>query len=129
MRDLLEDLRHGLRIMAKAPTIALLIVITLSLGIGASTMLFNVVRQWVWNAVSFPQSDRLAVLWEIDTKKGWMGSASAADFLDWREQNRVFENISAWTGWNFNLTGKDRAERIRGARVSANLFQTLGVQP
>jgi putative ABC transport system permease protein len=58
-----------------------------------------------------------------------MGEASAPDFADWRDQNTVFENLSAWTTSNFNLTGKERPERILGARVSSNFFQTLGAQP
>jgi putative ABC transport system permease protein len=125
MRNLLHDLRYGIRMLTKTPGAAVLIVVTLSLGIGASTLLFNMVRQWVLHAASFPQSDRLAVLWEIDTKKGWKVSASAPDFNDWREQNQVFENLSAWTSWNFNLTGNNRPERVLGARVSTNFFETL----
>lgn len=129
MRNLLHDLRYGIRMLTKTPGVAVLIVVTLSLGIGASTLLFNMVRQWVLHAASFPRSDRLVVLWEIDTKKGWKASASAPDFNDWREQNQVFESLSAWTSWNFNLTGSDRPERVLGARVSANFFETLATQP
>jgi hypothetical protein len=87
------------------------------------------VRQWVLHPVSFPQADQLTFAWELDTKKGWIGQASAPDFTDWRDQNSVFENLSAWTTTNFNLTGKDRPERILGARVSPNFFQTLRAQP
>ena len=115
--------------LAKTPGVVVLIILTLSLGIGGSTLLFNMVRQWVLHPASFPQADRLAVAWELDTKKGSMGGASAPDFADWRDQNTVFENLSAWTTSNFNLTGKDRPERILGARVSSNFFQTLGAQP
>jgi predicted permease len=65
----------------------------------------------------------------VDTKKGWTVPASSADFLDWRSQSRVFENLCAWTGWNFNLTGGERPQRILGARVSADFFRMLGAQP
>ena len=129
MGNLLRDLRYGFRMLTKRPGVAVLIVITLSLGIGASTLLFNMVRQWVLHAASFPEPDRLAVLWEIDTKKSWKVPASAPDFNDWREQNEVFENLSAWTAWTFNLTGNDRPERVLGARVSANFFDTLRTRP
>ena len=115
--------------LAKTPGVVVLIILTLSLGIGGSTLLFNMVRQWILHPVSFPQADQLTVAWELDTKKGWMGEASAPDFADWRDQNTVFENLSAWTTSNFNLTGKERPERILGARVSSNFFQTLGAQP
>jgi putative ABC transport system permease protein len=129
MQTLLLDLRYGIRMLSRTPGVAILIIITLALGIGSSTLLFNMVRQWVLNAVTFPHSDQLTVLWEIDTKKGWKGPASAPDLNDWGEQNAVFANLSAWTTTNFNLTGKDRPERILGARVSANFFQTLEAQP
>src|SRR5580704_12368474 len=129
MQTLLQDLRYGIRTLAKTPGVAILIIVTLSLGIASSTLLFNMVRQWVLNAATFPHSDQLTVLWEIDTKKGWENSASAPDFNDWRAQNTVFENLSAWTTTTFNLTGKDRPERILGARVSANFFETLETQP
>jgi putative ABC transport system permease protein len=129
MQSVLQDLRYGIRTLAKTPGVALLIIVTLSLGIGSSTLLFNMVRQWLFNAVTFPHSEQLTVVWEIDTKKGWENSASAPDFTDWRAQNTVFENLTAWTTQNFNLTGKERPERILGARVSANFFQTLRAQP
>ncbi|MGD0544629.1 MAG: ABC transporter permease [Candidatus Acidiferrales bacterium] len=129
MQTLLQDLRYGIRMLAKTPGVVVLIILTLSLGIGGSTLLFNMVRQWILHPVSFPQADQLTVAWELDTKKGWMGEASAPDFADWRDQNTVFENLSAWTTSNFNLTGKERPERILGARVSSNFFQTLGAQP
>ncbi len=129
MGSLLQDLRYGIRMLAKTPGVAILIVLTLSVGIGGSTLPFNMVRQWVLQPVSFPQADQLTVIWEIDTKKGYENFASAPDFSDWREQNSVFESLAAWTTPNFNLTGKDRPEQILGARVSANFFQTLRVQP
>lgn len=129
MRTLLLDLRYAIRTWSRTPGVAILLIITLALGIGSSTLLFNMVRQWVLNAVTFPHSDQLTVLWEIDTEKGWKEPASAPDLNDWGEQNTVFENLSAWTTTNFNLTGKDRPERILGARVSANFFQTLEARP
>jgi putative ABC transport system permease protein len=129
MHSVLQDLRYGIRTLAKTPAVAILIIVTLSLGIGSSTLLFNMVRQWLFNAVTFPHSEQLTVVWEIDTKKGWEMSASAPDFTDWRAQNSVFENLTAWTTQNFNLTGKERPERILGARVSTNFFQTLQSEP
>jgi len=129
MQALLQDLKYGFRTLARTPAVAVVIVLTLSLGIGASTLLFNMVRQWVIGAVKFPHSEQLVAAWEIDTKKGYEVSASAPDFLDWREHNQVFENLSAWTVRDFNLTGNDRPERVSGARVSANFFNTLEARP
>jgi predicted permease len=127
--DLRQDLRYGLRGLRKSPGLRLVAVLTLALGVGASSWLFSMLRQWVIEAVSFPHPDRLEVLWKLDTKKGWNGPISAPDFLDWRAQNHVFENLSAWTSDEFNLTGGTIPERIEGARVTADFFRTLGVQP
>jgi putative ABC transport system permease protein len=127
--DLAQDLRYGLRGLRKTPGLMLVAVLTLSLGVGASSWLFSMLRQWVIEAVSFPHPERLEVLWKLDTKKGWNGPISTPDFLDWRTQNHVFENLSAWISDEFNLTGGTIPERIEGARVTADFFRTLSVQP
>ena len=129
LEDFAQDLRYGLRVLRKSPGLMLVAVLTLALGVGASSWLFSMLRQWVIEAVSFPNPDRLEVLWKLETKKGWTGPVSAPDFLDWRAQNHVFESLSAWTTREFNFTGGDIPERIQGAHVSADFFRTLGVQP
>ena len=80
MQSVLQDLRYGIRTLAKTPGVALLIIVTLSLGIGSSTLLFNMVRQWLFNAVTFPHSEQLTVVWEIDTEKGWENVRIRAGF-------------------------------------------------
>lgn len=124
-----QDVRYGFRGLRRNPGFMLIAVVTLALGIGASSWLFSMLQQWVLDAVSFPNPDRLAVLWELDTKKGWTSTASAPDFLDWRAQNQGFESLSAYTNSQFNVTGGDSPERIQGARVSPDFFRTLGVPP
>src|ERR1700704_4738335 len=124
-----QDLRFGLRGLRKSPGFAVVAVATLALGIGASTWCFNLVRQWVLQAVTYRHSDKLLVAWEIDTKKGWTGQASAPDLFDWREQSHEFDHLAAWSVRQFNLTGMDVPERIAGARVSPDFFRTLEVAP
>jgi len=124
-----QDVRYGLRGLRRNPGFMLIAVLTLALGVGASSWLFSILKQWVLDAVSYPNPDHLAVLWALDTKKGWIGSTSTADFLDWRAQNQVFESLSAWNVNQFNVTGGDSPERIQGARVSPDFFRTLGVHP
>lgn len=124
-----QDVRYGLRGLRRNPGVMTVAVVTLALGIGASSWLFSMLQQWVLDAVSYPNPDRLAVLWELDAKKGWTMGASALDFLDWRAQNQVFETLSAWIATEFNVTGGDAPERIQGARVSPDFLRTLGVQP
>jgi hypothetical protein len=104
-------------------------IVTLAVGIGVSTWVFNLLRQWVIQAAAFLQGDRLMVLWETDTKRGSEFPASAPDFLDWREQNREFESLSAWVSQEFNLTGLDMPQRVLGARVSTDFFRTLKIAP
>jgi len=127
--DLTQDLRYGLRGLRKSPGLMLVAVLTLALGVGASSWLFSMLRQWVIEAVSFPHPERLEVIWKLDIKKGWNAPVSALDFLDWRAQNHVFENLSAWVSDEFNLTGGTIPERIEGARVTADFFRMLRVQP
>ncbi len=127
--DLAQDLRYGARSLRKSPGLMLVAVLTLSVGVGASCLLFNMLQQWVIRSVSFPDPQRLAVVWKVDSKKGWLAGASALDFLDWQQQNQVFANLSAWWPQEFNVTGGDTPERIHGARVSANFLRTLGVVP
>jgi len=129
MDDLKQDLRYGLRSLRKSPGLMAVAVLTLAIGVASTSLLFSMVQQWVLQSVTFPQAERLAVLWKIDSKKGWTSGVSAQDFEDWREQNQVFETLSAWVTDEFNVTGGERPERIHGARVSANLFRTLGVVP
>jgi putative ABC transport system permease protein len=124
-----QDLRFGLRGLRKTPGFTVIAIATLALGIGASTWCFNLVRQWVVQAVTYPHSEQLLVAWEIDTKKGWMGQASAPDYLDWREQSHEFEHLAAWSPFQFNLTGIDVPEQIAGARISTDFFRTLEVPP
>ncbi len=124
-----QDLRFGLRGLRKTPGFAIVAIATLALGIGTSTWCFNLVRQWVVQAVTYPHPERLLVAWEIDTKKGWTGQASAPDYLDWWEQNHEFDRLAAWSTRQYNLTGMDVPERIAGARVSTDFFSTLQVAP
>lgn len=124
-----QDVRYGARGLVREPGLVLVTVLTLALGIGASSWVFAMLKQWVIEAVAFPHPEQLAVLWELDTKKGWIGSVSAPDFLDWKKENHVWKSLSAWTSAEFNLTGTDRPQRIQGSRVSADFFHTLEVRP
>src|SRR5882762_2340069 len=127
--DFWQDVRYGLRGLRKSPGFAAVAILTLSLGIGASSWLYNMMRQWVFDVVDFPQPSQIMVLQGVDTKKGWSFRPTAPDFLEWRAQNQVFANLSAWTFDRFNVTGGDTPQRIMGSRVSADFFRTLKVQP
>jgi predicted permease len=129
MQTLLQDLRYGLRMLAKNPGFTLVAVVTLALGIGANTAIFSVVNAVVLRPLPYPESKRL--LWISDYVPVLKAHiTSGADYVDWKEQNKTLESITAYDdSASFNLTGHGTPARVQGARVSATLFATLGVQP
>ncbi|MGH9868054.1 MAG: ABC transporter permease [Candidatus Polarisedimenticolia bacterium] len=125
-----RDLRYALRGLRKAPVFTLAVVATLALGIGANTAIFSVVHATLLRDLPFADPDRLVMVWEDASKVGYpRDTPSPANYIDWRDQNGVFESMAAMASVGFNLTGSGEPERIEGARVSATLFPLLGVQP
>jgi putative ABC transport system permease protein len=105
-------------------------VIALALGIGANSAIFSVVNTVLLRPLPYKDPDRLVMVWEDATKHGYPRDTPAtANYIDWRDQNQVFEAMAAIAEWDFNLTGVGEPERIDGRRVSANLFDLLGVEP
>ncbi|MGH9936244.1 MAG: ABC transporter permease [Blastocatellia bacterium] len=125
--EMIQDLRYGARMLLKKPGFTLIAIITLALGIGANTALFSVVNAVLLRPLPYQQPDRLVILWERTP----MGEASVAypNFVDWRERNQVFEQITAFRRDSFNLTGAGETERLNGRMVSAGFFATFGKQP
>jgi predicted permease len=129
-KDIWQDLRYGLRALRKRPGFTAVAVITLALGIGANTAIFSVVNTILLRPLPYKDPDRLVMVWEDATKHGYpRDTPAAANFVDWREQNKVFEGMAAVADQSFNLTGVGDPERLDGKRVSANLFGLLGVEP
>ncbi len=124
----LKDIRYGVRMLIKQPLFTVAAVITLALGIGANTTVFSVVNAVVLRPLPFNEPDRLVMVWEVkpDQEKDAQ-VASLADFVDWRDQNRVFDGMAAYFNWTANLTGVDDPERIKSAVVTGSFFETLGV--
>ena len=128
--DLQQDLRYGLRTLIKNPAFTIVAVIALALGIGANSAIFSVVNTVLVRPLPYKDPDRLVMVWEDASKQGFPHNTPApANFIDWRNQNQVFEGMAALHRQSYNLTGSDEPERIDGRRVSANLFELLGVQP
>src|SRR5579862_6384369 len=128
METLLQDARYGLRALRKSPGFAVVAVIILALGIGANTAIFSVVNAVLLRPLPYRDSGRLVVVDERHLTGPEVGNVSPANFLDWREQNRVFDPISAAFSWGVNLTGRGEAEQIQGLKVTSNLFTLLGAQ-
>jgi predicted permease len=129
MQTLLQDLRYGVRMLLKHPGFALIAILTLALGIGANTAMFTVVNALLLRPLPYPEADRLAVVaTTVRRERVEVRSTSYPDFVDWRDQNTVFEQIAARNGTTFSLLGTGEPERVSGELVSASYFSLLGVQ-
>ena len=125
----MNDLRYALRGLQKQPGFAAVVVITLALGIGASTAIFSVVNAVLLRPLPFPNSDRLHVIWgNYRALNIQRLPAKAAEYDDYAKQTEVFDLVAAYTNHSFNMSGGAEPERIRGAYVSANLFPMLEAQ-
>lgn len=126
----MNDLRFALRQLRKSPGFTLIAVITLALGIGANTAIFSVVNAVLLRPLPYPESDRLAIITETDANQPQI-SVSFPDYVDWRRDNTVFEELAISRRESFNLSDlKGRApEQISGAIVTANFFKVIGLTP
>src|ERR1051326_8102905 len=125
----MNDLRFALRQLRKHPGFTTVAVLTLALGIGANTSMFSVLNLVMFRPLPYPEADRLVRIYRTSpySEEGWN---SPGDFLDYREQNRVFEHLAGFSGTGRNLSEPGHMpERLEGIEVTANLFATLGVQP
>jgi putative ABC transport system permease protein len=131
METLLQDLRYGVRMLGKKPAFSAIAVLTLALGIGATTAIFTVVNAVVLRPLPYPDADRLIAIGQ-QFQAGSMGNAGEPKFLFWREQSELFEAMAAYSafgGAGGNLAGGSEAEYVSGVRASADLFRVLGVYP
>src|ERR1700692_1387419 len=126
----MNDLRFALRQLRKSPGFTLIAVITLALGIGANTAIFSVIYGVLLRPLPYPDGDRIMIVTETDASQPQI-SVSFPDYLDWKRDNTVFENIAVARRESFNLSGLEgRApEQISGGLVAANFFKVVGLTP
>jgi len=130
LEELGQDLLHGSRLLARSPGFTAAAVLTLALGIGASTAVFGVVDAVLVRRLPFPESQRIMTLWNMYPKLGdEQGEVSPPDFCDWRAQNRSFEQLAAYERFFYVLAGDPAPVRLRAARVSGDFFAAMGVRP
>ncbi len=126
----MSDLRYALRTIQKQPGFAAVVVLTLALGIGASTAIFSVVNAVLLRPVPLRNSDRLQVIWgNFRALNIERLPAKAAEYLDYADQTQVFDSVAAYENRSFNFSSGGEAERIRGTIISGNLFPMLETQP
>ncbi len=128
MRTLFQDLKYGLRMLAKDPGFTAVAVLTLALGIGANTALFSVVNGVLLNPLPYWQADRLVAIYTRAAAFTKM-TISYPNFLDWVRYNRSFSALACYREDDFTLTGMGEAERLPAEMISASFFPALGVRP
>jgi putative ABC transport system permease protein len=130
MNTLLQDIRFGLRMLLKSPSISIVATIALALGIGANTAIFSVVNAVLLRPLPFPNSESLVSVFETDSRRGQIrGSHSYPNFLDLRAQSTVFEYVASYHGADYIMTGRGEPARLQGLVATADLFSLLGVSP
>src|SRR5918911_3188336 len=131
MESLFKDLRFAVRSLMKRPGFTAIALIALALGIGANTAIFSLVNAVVLQPLPFPEPDRLVWVYGNIRNGGNRASVSPLDFLDYRSQNKTFEQFAAsgTLPLSVTLTGSGEPERLTASGVTGNYFDTFGVVP
>ncbi len=128
MQTLWQNLRYGLRLLFKNPGFTFIAVFTLALGIGANTAIFSVVNAVLLKPLPYKEPERLIRVFET-SKTFPKFPLSPGDFLDYRDQNSVFEELALYTRGDLELTAGDKSERLSAMQVSSGFFKLLGYEP
>ena len=130
MSSLSQDLRYAARVLLRSPAFTAVALATLALGIGVNTAVYSIVYTVLLKPLPYEAPERLVMLWgNPDTSRSRSGAASPADFLDWRSENTVFEDVAAINRAQVAYTGGGEPVRLEGAQASAGLFRILRVAP
>lgn len=135
MRTVVQDLRYALRMLRRAPGFTTVAILTLGLGIGAATAIFSIVNGVLMRPLSYRQPERVVNLWvDFGVDAQSLPAMSPGDFKDYQQRTRLFESIAAASGGNIvsatgALTDGGNVERVDVSTVTANFFQTVGIDP
>jgi predicted permease len=124
--DLWRNLRYGARMLIKNPGFAAMAVLTLGLGIGATTAIFSVVYATLFEPMPYPKPDQLMMVWTRYSEG--RGSTSVGDYLEWKRRNTSFQYLQAWTGGAFNVATQERPEQVEGVLMTPDFFRMTGPQ-
>ncbi len=129
MNDLFQDLRLGVRLLARRPGFTAVAVATLALGIGANAALFSIVEAVLLRPLPFHEPERLVLVWERNiTRNRDRNVVNPANFVHWRERNRVFSGLAGFGPRDVSLTTADDPVRLKGAAVTVDFFEVLGMK-
>ena len=123
-----QDIRFGLRVLAKNPGFTAIAILTLALGIGANTALFSVVNGVLLNPLPFPNPDQLVAVY-ASSPTSEQNSISYPNFLDWQKENHSFASLGAFRSDDYNMVGAGEPQRVHIHMISSEFFSTLGLQP
>lgn len=130
MLDLIHDLRHTVRRLARTPIFTITTLVTLALGIGANTAIFSMINSMLLKPLPFPQPDRLVAAWQTAPGVNIKDlNASLADYVTYREESKVFADVAIWTGGSATVTEFAEPERVDGISATFRFLPLLGVQP
>src|SRR5262249_43677611 len=118
------NLRYGFRTLVKAPNFTLIAVLTLGLGIGATTAIFSVVYATLFEPMPYPKPDQLMMVWSKYTEG--RGSVSVGDYLEWKRRSKSFQYLEAWNGGPFNVATSERPEQIEGSALTPDFNRMIG---
>ena len=128
MDSFMNTFRGALRSLLRTPALTALVVLTLAIGIGATTSVYSVARVALLGAPPYPGADRVTLVWERD-KDGGESNIGFATYEDIVRETSVFSSAAAMSYWQPTMTGGNETERLNGQRVTHRFFEVLGVQP
>jgi predicted permease len=128
MGTLIQDVKFGLRMLAKNPGFTTIAVLTLALGIGANAAIFSVVEGVLLAPLPYRQPDRLVLVWLNNLQLKNLTFLSYPDFIDWQRNARSFHEMAAFNSQSYNLTAPGAPVHLDGREISAGFFTTLGVK-
>jgi putative ABC transport system permease protein len=125
-----QDVRFGVRSLLRRPGFATVALLTLGVGMGATTAIFSLIDSVLLKPLPFKEPDRLVTVWEVRPRFNQPRiQVAPANYVDWKEQVKAFESLAAYYNSFVSLTGAGKPERLVAAQVTPNLFPTLGVEP
>jgi putative ABC transport system permease protein len=131
--NLFQEVKYAVRVLLKNPGFTVAGILILALGIGANTAIFSIVNAVLLRPLPFKDPDRLVQIWHVPPPKNFPGmttfSVSAANYLDWQDQNHAFEQMAIYSFAGFTFSNGDHPEALQGAAVSRDFFSVLRVQP
>ncbi len=130
IENFLTDIRYGLRMLRKSPAFTVVAVLTLALGIGATTAIFSVIDSVLLRPLPYGDPGQLVIVWENNAEhSSRQNTVAPPNFLDWQSQNSVFTDMAGLYDERDNLTGTGEPEQVILQGVTWNFFSVLGVNP